>query len=304
MQNFVVTALLVALLVLWGCAMPWTSDDKTEGEEQASTATAAAQEGASQDGTEEITKGDSTDATEASAGMAIREGAADPSAESGAGSVTHEVAAAGTVGASASEKKIAGITGPNAALRDPALACEKAPDLYKVKFSTTKGDFIVNVHRGWAPIGADRLYNLVNIGYFNDVAFFRAMKNFVVQFGISGDPEISTAWREATIEDDRVIESNTRGFMSFVKSQAPNSRTTQVFINLAGINRYLDDGGYAPFGRVIEGMEIVESLYSDYGDVAPRGPGPNQVTIESEGNAYLKRDFPDLDYVLSAAIIE
>ena len=130
------------------------------------------------------------------------------------------------------------------------------------------------------------------------------MKNFVVQFGINGDPEVNKAWRDATIEDDLVIESNTRGFMSFVKTRAPNSRATQVFISLAGVNSYFDAEGYAPFGRVIEGMEIVESLFSGYGDVVPRGPGPNQATIESEGNVYLKRDFPDLDYVLTAVIMD
>ncbi|MCI0637234.1 MAG: peptidylprolyl isomerase, partial [Actinobacteria bacterium] len=193
---------------------------------------------------------------------------------------------------------------PRAALLAPSLASDTAPGLYRVQFTTTKGDFVVEVHRSWAPNGADRLYNLAKIGFFTDVAFFRVMKNFVVQFGIHGDPAVSAAWLEATIDDDAVSESNTRGVVSFADRRSPNTRTTQLFINLAGMNSYLDEDGYAPVGRVVDGMDVVDALHSGYGDGSPRGSGPSQAEIQSQGNEHLKRDFPNLDYILSAAIVE
>ena len=191
---------------------------------------------------------------------------------------------------------------PHPGLKDPAKATEKAPDAFKVKFTTTKGDFLVEVNRAWAPNGADRIYNLVKIGYFKDVAFFRAIEGFMVQFGIHGDPAVSAAWRRANIPDDPVKESNKPGYLTFATA-GRNTRTTQLFINY-GDNKGLDSQGFSPVGRVIHGMQVVESLYKGYGEGAPNGRGPDQGRVQGEGNAYLKRDFPNLDYIQSATIVE
>lgn len=190
----------------------------------------------------------------------------------------------------------------NPAMKDPSLAKETAPDSYKVKFETTKGDFVVSVTKAWAPVGADRFYNLVKIGFYDNVAFFRNIKGFMVQFGLSGYPEVNSAWRAARIDDDPNTQSNGRGKITFATS-GPNSRTTQVFIN-HGDNANLDGMGFAPFGEVESGMEIVDALYNGYGEGAPRGRGPNQGLIQSEGNAYLKATFPNLDYVKKASILQ
>jgi len=193
-------------------------------------------------------------------------------------------------------------TAPHPALKDPSKATEKAPDTFKVKFTTTKGDFVVEANRAWAPNGADRLYNLVKVGYFKDLAFFRAIQGFMVQFGIHGDPAVSAAWRRANIQDDPVKESNAKGYVTFATA-GPNTRTTQLFINYAD-NRNLDSMGFSPVGKVVQGMEVVESLHKGYGEGAPRGRGPDQGRVQGEGNAYLKRDFPNLDYIQSATIVE
>jgi peptidyl-prolyl cis-trans isomerase A (cyclophilin A) len=185
---------------------------------------------------------------------------------------------------------------------DPAKATEKAPDTFKARFTTTKGPFVIEVHREWAPGGADRFYNLVKIGYFNDTRFFRAVEGFMVQFGLHGLPEVNTAWRAAKIPDDKPTQSNKRGFVSFAMA-GPGSRTTQVFINYSDSNARLDGMGFAPFGQVTQGMEIVDSLYKGYGEGAPGGRGPNQGRIQSEGNVYLDRDFPELDRVKVAEIV-
>ena len=188
-----------------------------------------------------------------------------------------------------------------AALFDPPLAKEKAPDQFKAKFSTTKGDFVIEVTRDWAPNGADRFYNLVKIGYFDDVAFFRNIEGFMVQFGVNGDPEVNRKWRQSNIKDDPVKESNKPGYITFAQSSALNSRTTQVFINFRDNSR-LDRDRFAPFGRVVKGMDVVESLYNGYGEGAPNGSGPNQGRVQDEGNAYLKKSFPKLDYIKKATI--
>ena len=188
-------------------------------------------------------------------------------------------------------------------LLDPAAATETAPETYKVKFETTKGDFVVEVKRADAPMGADRFYNLVKIGFYNDVAFFRAIDGFMVQFGLHGEPPVNRKWRAARIKDDPVKGSNKRGMITFAKTGQPDSRTTQVFINFKD-NKNLDGMGFAPFGNVVDGMKVVDSLHTGYGEGAPRGRGPNQGRIQSEGNKYLKKDFPELDYVKSASIIE
>ncbi len=185
-------------------------------------------------------------------------------------------------------------------LANPAALTEQAPATYKASFDTTAGTFVVEVHRAWAPNGADRFYNLVKNGYFDNVRFFRAISGFMVQFGINGDPSVSRVWRTATIPDDPVKESNRRGYITFATS-GPNSRTTQVFINF-GNNTGLDRQGFAPFGKVVTGMDVVDKIYDGYGEGAPSGNGPSQGRIQSEGNAYLTKDFPKLDYITMATI--
>ena len=183
---------------------------------------------------------------------------------------------------------------------DPSSLKEKAPAAYKAKFDTSKGTFVIEVHRAWAPNGADRFYNLVKSGYYNDVRFFRVIKGFMVQFGISGNPDLNAVWREARIPDDDVTESNQRGYVSFATG-GPNTRTTQVFINF-GNNNGLDGQGFSPFGQVVSGMNVVDALYGGYGEGAPRGSGPDQGRLQGRGNAYLNADFPKLDYIKKATI--
>jgi peptidyl-prolyl cis-trans isomerase A (cyclophilin A) len=184
---------------------------------------------------------------------------------------------------------------------DPAKLTAKAPDTFQAQFDTTKGKFTVEVTRSLSPNGADRFYNLVRSGYFKDVAFFRVVPGFMCQFGIHGDPAVSAKWREANIQDDPVKGSNTRGTITFATA-GPNTRTTQLFINFAN-NASLDGQGFSPFGKVISGMDVVDKINSEYGDGAPYGRGPDQGRIQAEGNAYLKKDFPDLDYIKSVTIV-
>jgi peptidyl-prolyl cis-trans isomerase A (cyclophilin A) len=186
-------------------------------------------------------------------------------------------------------------------LASPAALNETAPATYKVRFDTSKGVFVVDVQRDFAPNGADRFFNLVKNGFYDDNRFFRVISGFMVQFGINGDPKISTPWRGAQIKDDPVKQSNKRGFITFATS-GPNSRTTQVFINFADRNAALDGQGFSPFGQVTTGMNVVDALYSGYGEGAPNGRGPDQGRIQFEGNAYLTKDFPNLDYVKKATI--
>lgn len=182
----------------------------------------------------------------------------------------------------------------------PAFAAQ-APDSFRARFETSQGDFVISVHRAWAPRGADRFYNLVRSGYYDDVRFFRVVSGFMVQFGIHGDPQVSAAWREQHIPDDPVRQTNARGTISFATA-GPGTRTTQVFINF-GRNDRLDGMGFAPFGQVVEGMDVVDKLYAEYGEGAPRGRGPDQGRLQMEGNAYLKRSFPKMDYVKRATIV-
>ncbi|MBS0661256.1 MAG: peptidylprolyl isomerase [Verrucomicrobia bacterium] len=179
---------------------------------------------------------------------------------------------------------------------------ETAPESYKAQFKTTKGVFVVEVTRADAPRGADRFFNLVKSGFFTEVAFFRVVPGFVVQFGIHGDPNIARAWRPERILDDPVKSRNRRGTLSFATS-GPRSRTTQVFINLT-TNASLDGQGFAAFGRVVAGLDVVDKLNGEYGEGAPGGNGPDQGRVEMEGNAYLKKYFPRLDYIKSAAILK
>ncbi len=176
-----------------------------------------------------------------------------------------------------------------------------APDVFRARFETSKGDFVVEVTRAWSPAGADRFYNLVSHGYLDGVRFFRVIEGFMAQFGINGDPALAALLREDNILDDPVVESNTRGKITFAKTSQPNSRSTQIFINLVP-NTNLDALGFSPFGEIVEGMEVVDQLYSGYGEGAPGGMGPNQGRVQAEGNAYLNAEFPNLDYVERASI--
>jgi peptidyl-prolyl cis-trans isomerase A (cyclophilin A) len=178
---------------------------------------------------------------------------------------------------------------------------KKVPDNFTVKLATTKGDLLLDVHREWAPKGADRFYELVTTGYFKDVAFFRVLDGFMAQAGIHGDPAVNKKWRANRIQDDPVKQSNTRGMVSFATS-GPNSRTTQFFVNFKE-NKQLDGMGFAPFAEVKD-MTVVDALYNGYGEGAPRGQGPSQKRMQTEGNAYLKKAFPKLDYILDASIVE
>jgi len=185
-------------------------------------------------------------------------------------------------------------------LMNPAGLTEQAPATYSVKFDTSKGPFVIEVHRDWAPNGADRFYNLVKNGFFDDARFFRVITGFMVQFGVNGDPKVSAPWRQARIKDDPVTQTNAPGMVTFATA-GPNTRTTQVFINF-GNNAMLDRQGFAPFGKVVSGMNVVQALYAGYGEGAPGGRGPEQGRIQQEGNAYLTKDFPQLDYIKKATI--
>ena len=185
---------------------------------------------------------------------------------------------------------------------DPASLTEKAPDTFKAQFDTTKGKFVIEVTKSLSPNGADRFYNLVRSGYFKDIAFFRVVPGFMCQFGIHGDPAVSAKWREANIADDPVKGSNTRGTITFATA-GPNTRTTQLFINFRD-NIALDEHGFSPFGKVVSGMDVVDKINGEYGD-APQfgGRGPDQGRIQREGNSYLKKEFPNIDYIKSATIL-
>ena len=198
------------------------------------------------------------------------------------------------------------MTPPSAALLNPANWKAKAPDLYRIKFATTHGDFVVEVHRDWAPVGADRLYNLVKAKFFTDSAFYRFVPGFIVQFGIPASPAVTKAWENATIKDDPVKESNKKGTITFAKPDLPNHRTNDFFINLRDNGSSLDSQGFAPLGTVTEGMDVVEGLYSGYGEMKGMGPtanGPDQQQVQMQGKPYLDKNFPKLDSIKSATII-
>ena len=182
-----------------------------------------------------------------------------------------------------------------AGLNVPASLVAKAPATYDAVFDTTAGRFAIEVTRAWAPRGADRFYNLVKHGFYNGAAFFRVVPGFVVQFGLNPSPAVNKAWSTASIPDDPVKQSNRSGYVSFA-SGGPNTRTTQVFVNLAD-NARLDALGFAPFGRVVSGMGVVTKIYAGYGE------SPNQDEITSGGKAYLEKNFPKLDRVISAKVV-
>jgi peptidyl-prolyl cis-trans isomerase A (cyclophilin A) len=189
----------------------------------------------------------------------------------------------------------------DAALLQPATLHAKAPDEYDVKFVTTAGDFTMHVTRSWAPNGADRFYNLVRHHYYDGASFFRVISGFMAQFGLSAYPEVNKAWEDANIKDDPVAQSNHRGYVSFATA-GPNTRTTQVFINY-GNNAALDKSGFSPFAVVSDGMDVVDKLYSGYGEGAPDGHGPSQDLVGNRGRAYLEKNFPKLDVIRSATVV-
>jgi len=177
-----------------------------------------------------------------------------------------------------------------------------APERFKILFETTAGDIVVEVDRSKAPLGADRFHNLIREGFYDQARFFRVLPGFVVQFGLPADPQWAAVWRSAPIQDDSVRVSNIRGTLSFATA-GPDTRTTQVFINL-GDNSRLDAQGFAPFASVTGGMDVVERLFGGYGEGFPSGRGPAQFRIEQEGEAYLAEDFPRLDQILRTRILE
>ena len=186
------------------------------------------------------------------------------------------------------------------ALMDPSAPVAQAPERFTVRFVTTKGDILVDVHRAWAPIGVDRLYHLVAIGFYRDIAIFRAIEGFVAQFGIHGDPKISKAWKSAQIQDDKVSYSNKAGTLVFAKA-GPNSRTTQLYFNLKD-NTNLDRMGFAPLGQA-RSMDVLSTIYTGYGEGGPRGKGPSQAELQIQGNAALEGRFEKIDFVLRAELL-
>jgi peptidyl-prolyl cis-trans isomerase A (cyclophilin A) len=179
--------------------------------------------------------------------------------------------------------------------RAPSAAATPAPDSFRVAFETTRGSFVVDVIRAWSPRGVDRFHELVNAGYFTDIAFIRVLPGFVAQFGMHGDPAVNRRWDDRPILDDPVVQSNKRGTIVFATS-GPNTRGNQFFINYSD-NMRLDGLGFSPFGRVVDGMSVVDSIYAGYRET------PDQSRVAAEGNAYLKRAFPRLDYIKSARIV-
>jgi len=171
----------------------------------------------------------------------------------------------------------------------------KAPDLYKVNLDTSKGAVVIEVHRDWAPIGADHFYELVKSGFYDGARFFRVLPGFMAQFGIAGDPQVNAKWKDVNLQDDPVKQSNTRGMVTFAKTSLPNSRSTQLYINTVN-NARLDSDGFAPIGQVVSGMEAVDTFYTGYGQT------PDQGQINAEGNAYLQKDFPQLDFIKKATV--
>lgn len=182
----------------------------------------------------------------------------------------------------------------------PRRLTETAPETYRVRFETSAGDVVVEVRRAWAPNGADRFYNLVKNGFYDDTRVYRVIDGFIAQFGMNGDPRVNVAWKDAIIVDDSVTQSNTRGRVSFAKGGV-HSRTTEVFINLRD-NASLDDNGFTPIGEVVEGMEAVDRFHAAYGDGPPRGSGPYQAQVQVQGNAYLDAEFPELTRIVRATL--
>lgn len=212
----------------------------------------------------------------------------------------HKSAAPAKTGAA---KKTGTVGVSSARTANPALWTKQAPEEYKAKLATTKGDIIIDVHRDWAPRGADRFYNLVRSGYLNNAAFYRVAPGFIVQFGAAADPKVGAAWERATIKDDPVKHTNAPYTITFAATGQPNSRSTELFINL-GNNGALDSQGFAAFGEVVEGKELVAQIYSGYGEMKEQGGnGPSQQLLKMHGKPYLDKNFPKLDSIKTATIL-
>src|SRR3954471_7955011 len=198
---------------------------------------------------------------------------------------------------------LSGCSSPEPAKKEAAAVPknDKAPEIFQVSLDTSKGPVTIEVHRDWAPIGADHFYSLVKTGFYNDARFFRVVRNFVVQFGVSGDPATNRLWSSVSLPDDPVKQHNARGTVTYA-TRGANTRTTQVFINLKDNREALDHSGFAPFGKVTAGMDAVDSFYNSYGDMPPRGQGPDPSQILVQGNEYLQNRFPRLDYIKKATI--
>jgi len=180
---------------------------------------------------------------------------------------------------------------------DPA-----APEQFQVRFQTTKGDFVAEINRAWSPRGVDRFHNMVKVGYFNDIAIFRAVPNFMFQFGLHGEPSVNKQWTESRIKDDPVVGvSNLPGTLCFAKTGAPNSRSVQMFVNL-GQNVPLDGQGFTPFGKIVQGMDVVRAINTEYGE-NPRGEDV-QGKMKREGNAYVLKRFPRIDLIRSVEFVQ
>jgi peptidyl-prolyl cis-trans isomerase A (cyclophilin A) len=207
------------------------------------------------------------------------------------------IVTAGALVALATATAVAGQTdlAKVAKLRNPASLTAKAPDTYTVNFDTSAGPIVILVHRDWAPIAADRFFNLVSNGFYDDVRFFRVVPNFMVQFGMHGNPAVNKAWSTVPMQDEPTKQTNKKGYITFARTGAPNSRGTQVFINYKD-NAFLDKQGFAPFGEVTKGLEIAEKINASYGEK------PEQGQITASGNAYLTKEFPKLDYIKTATI--
>lgn len=211
------------------------------------------------------------------------------------------LAAMAALGPAAASVRAEQAAAPRKSLLNPAGLNEKAPDTYKVRFDTSAGEFVIQVTRAWAPNGADRFYNLVKNGFYDEARFFRAVPGFMVQFGINGSPDIAKRWINARIPPDKVTQGNKKGSITFAMGATPDTRTTQVFINFRN-NSNLDGMGFAPFGEVVSGIEAVDKIYTGYGEAAPKGGGPPQARVQMEGNAYLMKSYPKMDYIKKATI--
>lgn len=190
----------------------------------------------------------------------------------------------------------------NDPLFHPEKATLTAPDKFRVEFVTTKGNFTIEVTRAWSPHGADRFYNLVQLGFYDGVHFYRAIDDFMVQFGIHPEPAVNGAWYKAFLEDDPVVESNRRTYVTFAHA-GKNTRTTQIFISYVDKQQRLDKDGFSPFGKVVDGMKVVDSLYKGYGELAPKGKGPSASRYQREGALYLEAEFPKLDSIKQARVL-
>ena len=192
-------------------------------------------------------------------------------------------------------------TAPRKSLMVPANLKETAPETYNVTFDTSIGAFVIKVTRAWAPNGADRFYNLVKNGFYDEARFFRAVPNFMVQFGLHANPTVTKVWQSARIPPDKVTQSNRKGFITFAMGATPDTRTTQVFINFRN-NTNLDGMGFAPFGEVVSGIEVVDKIYTGYGEGAPHGVWMPQARVAAEDKAYLIKTFTKMDYIKTATI--